>query len=145
MCENLHYELEYTWPTTYVMVAAVVSIITSCKEFVVPANRAAVWHNICFLCPVVAAYAINTYRQPAQLFFTGGKEIVSAEGTTQAGLSIRFKVGVCPYNSRRLWLFRWPSATFSKGGLGACSPRKFWNLEAPPFLAWESKVNDAYH
>ena len=46
-------------------------------------NRAAALHNIRALCPVIAAYAINTYRQPARLFITGGKEIVSAEGTTQ--------------------------------------------------------------
>ena len=26
---------------------------------------------------------INTYRQPARLFITGGKELISAEGTTQ--------------------------------------------------------------
>ena len=84
------------------MVAAVVSIITSYKEleFVVPANRAAVWHNIRFLCPVVGAYAINTYRQPAQLFFTGGKEIVSAEGTTQGdslamGLNASLRASSC--------------------------------------------------
>jgi len=46
-------------------------------------NRAAALHNIRALCPVIATYAINPYRQPAQLFITGGKEIVSAEGTTQ--------------------------------------------------------------
>jgi len=46
-------------------------------------NRAAALHNIRVLCPVIAAYAINTYRQPARLFITGGKEIASAEGTTQ--------------------------------------------------------------
>ena len=46
-------------------------------------NRAAALHNIRVLCPVIAAYAINNYRQPARLFITGGKEIVSAEGTTQ--------------------------------------------------------------
>ena len=46
-------------------------------------NRAAALHNIRILCPIIAIYAINTYRQPARLFFIGGKEIVSAEGTTQ--------------------------------------------------------------
>ncbi|XP_074616679.1 uncharacterized protein LOC141876075 [Acropora palmata] len=40
-------------------------------------------HNIRILCPIIAIYAINTYRQPARLFVIGGKEIVSAEGTTQ--------------------------------------------------------------
>ena len=53
------------------------------KEFVVLVNRAAALHNIRILCPVIAAHAINTYSQPARLFITGGKEIVSAEGTTE--------------------------------------------------------------
>ena len=46
-------------------------------------NRAAALHNIRVLCPAIAAYAINIYKQPARLFITGSKEIVSAEGTTQ--------------------------------------------------------------
>ena len=46
-------------------------------------NRAAALHNIQILCPIMALYAINTYRQPARLFVIGRKEIVSAEGTTQ--------------------------------------------------------------
>ena len=46
-------------------------------------NRAAVLHNIRIVCPAVATFAINTYRASARLFVTGGKELVSAEGTTQ--------------------------------------------------------------
>ena len=46
-------------------------------------NRAAALHNIRVLCPMIAIYTINTYRNPARLFVTGGKEILSAEGTTQ--------------------------------------------------------------
>ena len=46
-------------------------------------NRATALHNIRVLCPVIATYAINTYRRPARLFITGGEEINSAEGTTQ--------------------------------------------------------------
>ena len=46
-------------------------------------NRAAALHNIRVLCPPIATYAINTYREPARLFIIGGKEIKSAEGTTQ--------------------------------------------------------------
>lgn len=46
-------------------------------------NRAAALHNIRVLCPLIAVYAINTYRQPARLFITGGRELMSAEGTTQ--------------------------------------------------------------
>ena len=46
-------------------------------------NRTVALHNIRVLCPIIAGYAINTYRQPARLFIVGGKEIASAEGTTQ--------------------------------------------------------------
>ena len=46
-------------------------------------NRSAALHNIRVLCPTVAIYAINTYRQPARLFVLGGQELRSAEGTTQ--------------------------------------------------------------
>ncbi len=46
-------------------------------------NRAAALHNLTILCPSIATYAINTYREPARLFLTGGKELKSAEGTTQ--------------------------------------------------------------
>ena len=46
-------------------------------------NRATALHNIRVLCPIIATYAINTYRNSARLFITGGKEIISAEGTTQ--------------------------------------------------------------
>ena len=46
-------------------------------------NRAAALHNIRVLCPTLATYVINTYRQPARLFITGGEELISAEGTTQ--------------------------------------------------------------
>ena len=38
-------------------------------------NRAAAVHNIRVLYPVVAVYAINTYRHSARLFITGGKEL----------------------------------------------------------------------
>ena len=46
-------------------------------------NRAASLHNIRVLCPVMATYAISTYREPARLFITGGKELRSVEDTTQ--------------------------------------------------------------
>ena len=46
-------------------------------------NRAAALHNIRVLCPPIATYATNTYRQPARLFITGGSELKSAEVTTQ--------------------------------------------------------------
>ena len=40
-------------------------------------------HNVRILCLTLATFAINTYRDPARLFITGGKEIKSAEKTTQ--------------------------------------------------------------
>lgn len=46
-------------------------------------NRQAALHNIRVQCPIIAVFAINTYRLPARLFITGGQEILSAEGTTQ--------------------------------------------------------------
>ena len=46
-------------------------------------NGAAALHNIRIVCPAVATFAINTYLASARLFVTGGKELVSAEGTTQ--------------------------------------------------------------
>ena len=45
-------------------------------------NRAAALHNIRILCPSIATYAINTYREPARLFIVGGQELKSSEGTT---------------------------------------------------------------
>ena len=42
-------------------------------------NKTAALHNIRMLCPIFAAYIINTYRQPGRLFIVGGKEIASAE------------------------------------------------------------------
>ena len=51
-------------------------------------NRATALHNTQVLCPVhvIAVYTINSYRKSAGLFVTGGKEILSAEGTTQGDL-----------------------------------------------------------
>ena len=46
-------------------------------------NRQALLHNIKYLCPPMATYLSNCYNTPARLFVTGGKEILSAEGTTQ--------------------------------------------------------------
>ncbi len=40
-------------------------------------------YNIQYLCPVLAIYTINCYQSPSRLFVQGGKEISSAEGTTQ--------------------------------------------------------------
>ena len=46
-------------------------------------NRAAALHNVRVICPIIAIYAINTYRAPARLFIIGEKELKSSEETTQ--------------------------------------------------------------
>ena len=46
-------------------------------------NREALLHNMKYLCPPMATYLSNCYRTPARLFVTGGRELLSAEGTTQ--------------------------------------------------------------
>ena len=46
-------------------------------------NRQAALHNIQVQCPIIATYAINTYRLSARLFITAGQEILSSEGPTQ--------------------------------------------------------------
>ena len=46
-------------------------------------NRAVALCNIWITCPEIATYINNTYRKPARLFVTGGKELLSQEGTTQ--------------------------------------------------------------
>ena len=38
-------------------------------------NRAAALHDIRVLCPSIATYAINTYREPARLLIVGGQEL----------------------------------------------------------------------
>ena len=47
-------------------------------------NRTAALHNIQFICPEIATYLINTYRNPARLFISNSdKELLSEEGVTQ--------------------------------------------------------------
>ena len=46
-------------------------------------NRAAALENIQHTCPALATYFWNTYSTPSQLFLSGGKCILSQEGTTQ--------------------------------------------------------------
>ena len=47
-------------------------------------NREAALSNIRVVCPELAAYVINSYREPARLFISGSdKEILSEEGVTQ--------------------------------------------------------------
>ena len=46
-------------------------------------NRAVAMSNVWITCPEIATYINNTYRKPSRLFVTGGKEMLSQEGTTQ--------------------------------------------------------------
>ena len=46
-------------------------------------NRKVMLHNIQYLCPAMATYTYNCYAKASRLFVQGGKEITSAEGTTQ--------------------------------------------------------------
>ena len=46
-------------------------------------NRNVALHNIQVICPSFSTVLIRTYREPARLFITGGKELLSKEGTTQ--------------------------------------------------------------
>ena len=46
-------------------------------------NRKVMLHNIKYICPAMAVYTFNCYVTFSRWFVQGGKEIVSAEGTTQ--------------------------------------------------------------
>ena len=47
-------------------------------------NREAALNNINVICPELATYLLNTYREPAQLFISGSDEVILSEaGTTQ--------------------------------------------------------------
>ncbi|XP_028417275.1 uncharacterized protein LOC114541674 [Dendronephthya gigantea] len=46
-------------------------------------NRKIMLHNIQYICPAMAVYTFNCYVTASRLFVQGGKEIASAEGTTQ--------------------------------------------------------------
>ena len=50
-------------------------------------NRNVFLHNIQIICPEIAQFVLNCYREPARLFVTGGIEISSLEGTTQGAPS----------------------------------------------------------
>ena len=46
-------------------------------------NRRVALHNMQYILPQFAVVLINTYRLPSRLIISGGKEILSQEGTTQ--------------------------------------------------------------
>ena len=62
-------------------------------------NRKAMVHNMKFLCPAMAIYVKNCYGTPSRLFVFGGKEIKSAEGTTQGDPCAMpaYGIGIMPF------------------------------------------------
>ena len=46
-------------------------------------NRKVMLYNIKFICPAMVVYTYNCYSTASRLFVQGGKEISSAECTTQ--------------------------------------------------------------
>ena len=50
-------------------------------------NRKIMLHSLKPVCPIIATYIINCYATPSILFFVGGGEILSSEGTIQGDLT----------------------------------------------------------
>ena len=73
-------------------------------------NSATALHNIRVDCPVIALYVINSYQKSACLSITGGKEILSAEGTTQGD---PFAMGLFAL-SVQLWITNLGAASSTK-------------------------------
>ena len=63
-------------------------------------NRIVALHNVQVICPEIAQYLINTYRNPSRLIITGdtNNEILSLEGTTQGDnlAMIFYALGITP-------------------------------------------------
>ena len=61
-------------------------------------NREAMLHNLQYLCPSMSTYVKNCYGTPSRLFVAGGKELESAEGSTQGDpLAMHsYGVGILP-------------------------------------------------
>ena len=62
-------------------------------------NRKAMLHNVEYLCPPLATYLKNCYVKPSRLFIAGGKELMSAEGTTQGDPTAMpaYGIGIMPF------------------------------------------------
>lgn len=56
-------------------------------------NRPVMLHNVNIFCPEFSIYVYNCYVKLANLFITGGKELLSEKGTTQKGM---YAVGSLP-------------------------------------------------
>ena len=95
-------------------------------------------HNIQIICPAFAKILINTYREPTRSIISGGKELLSNEGTTQGdnlamsfyGLStvpLQNTLRLPAPNVSQVWLA--DDAT----GAGTLKNLKFW---------WDTVIND---
>ena len=88
--------------------------------------------TIIILCPGLPTYVINSYREPARLFVTGGKEIKSAEGTTQRdpiAMSL-YAISLQPLISRLSIFSQAKQCWYADDATGAGSLeelRKWWN------------------
>jgi hypothetical protein len=106
-------------------------------------NRSASLHNIRVLCPLMATYAINTYRLPARLFVVGGQELKSVEGTTQGdplAMSL-YAISLQPLISHLQVSSATKQCWFADDAAGSgalCELKKWWSvlLESRPPLGY---------
>lgn len=106
-------------------------------------NRSASLHNIRVLCPLMATYAINTYRHPARLFVVGGQELKSSEGTTQGdplAMSL-YAISLQPLISHLQVSSATKQCWFADDAAGSgtlCELKKWWSvlLESGPPLGY---------
>ena len=97
-------------------------------------NRQAALHNMQVICPAFGTVLINTYREPTRLIISGGKEILSKEGTTQGdnlampfyGLGMTFvqtSIRFTKTHVKQVWL-----ADDATGGGTLVNLKVWWDL-----------------
>ena len=61
-------------------------------------NRAALLHNVRYICPPMSIYIRNCYKHETRLFISGGGQIKSSEGTTQGDplAMAAYGIGITP-------------------------------------------------
>lgn len=115
-------------------------------------NRQALLHNIQYLCPAMSTYLRNCYKTAARLFVSGGREISSAEGTTQGDpLAMQgYGVGIMPLLS--LLKAENPDvkhlayADDIGGGSSLGNLRQWWDkmVEFGPYLGYFPKASKSW-
>ena len=58
-------------------------LLIDAKNAFNPINHKEIFHDLKFICPIIATYIINCYATPSRLFIASGGEILSSEETTQ--------------------------------------------------------------